>query len=81
MKLIAHSSKIGTVGELAEALNKMPKDTEISPLGALAHLVYDENKGVAYLDEDFSWIEDDDEYDDLERQIEEAESEEEAELD
>ena len=73
MKLIAHSSKIGTVGELAEALNKIPKDTPISPLGALSHLVYDEKNNLAYLDEDFSWIEDDQEYEDLEKQIEAAE--------
>lgn len=51
----------------------MPKDTPISPLGALSHLVYDEKNNLAYLDEDFSWIEDDQEYEDLEKQIETAE--------
>ena len=49
---------ISTVGQLREALDKLPSDAPLNPFGAPnAALVYDTNKKTAYIDDDFSWAE------------------------
>ena len=46
------------------ALNQMPADTKISPFGSSqSKLVYIPNDNIAYLDEDLSFLEEDEEYD------------------
>jgi len=47
---------ISTVGELAKALNRLPPETAISPFGSEScKLVYSPEEQRAYIDEDFSW--------------------------
>ena len=49
--------RISTVGQLAKALSQLPPDTEIAPFGSGdARLVYKESEGRAYIDEDFSFL-------------------------
>lgn len=49
---------IENTGELARALSELPCDTPLSPFGSSnCKLVYDDNKKVAYIDEDFSFAE------------------------
>lgn len=64
MKLI--TKNISTVGQLAKALSQLPPDTTIQPFGSEdAALVYDKESEIAYIDEDFSWAEDDELDDEL----------------
>lgn len=66
MKLI--TKNIQTVGQLQEALKSLPKDATLNPFGSpVTSLVYDEKTGTAYLDEDFSWTEDQEPKEDLEK--------------
>lgn len=52
-------NEISTTGELMEALNKMPPDTQLYPFGSTgAKLIYDKKHGCAYIDEDISLIDD-----------------------
>jgi hypothetical protein len=52
---------ISNVGELTEALSKLPPETGISPFGSEnCKLVYDEENKVAYIDEDFGFLEEED---------------------
>lgn len=49
--------QITNVGELADELKKLPPDTPINPFGSPnATLAYDKEKNVAYIDEDFSFL-------------------------
>lgn len=60
-----------TVGELMEALSKLPPETPLNPFGSSnALLFYIKKDKRAYLDEDYDWIEDEDIYNELEDQIE-----------
>lgn len=53
MKVI--TKNISTVGQLMKALSKLPSDALLNPFGSeCAHLVFDEKKNQAYIDEDFS---------------------------
>ena len=46
---------ISNIGELKEALNKIPDDTEIHPFGSdNCKLLYDKDNKIAYIDEDIS---------------------------
>lgn len=57
MKLI--TKNISTVGQLQRALSQLPPDTALNPFGSEdAALVYDKKNEIAYIDEDFSWAED-----------------------
>lgn len=57
MKLM--TKNISTVGQLQRALSQLSPDTVLNPFGSeCAALVYDKKAGVAYIDEDFSWAED-----------------------
>lgn len=57
MKLICKNIK--TVGQLQNALSQLPSDTILNPFGSEnASLVYDKKNEIAYIDEDFSWAED-----------------------
>lgn len=59
MKVILEEIK--TTGDLADALSKLPRNTKISPFGStICRLIYDENNKRAYIDEDFSWSDEDD---------------------
>lgn len=59
MKVILEEIK--TTGDLADALYKLPKNTKIYPFGStVCKLVYDETNKMAYIDEDFSWSDEDD---------------------
>lgn len=54
MKVI--TKNINTVGQLMKALSKLPSDAVLNPFGSeCAHLVFDEKNNQAYIDEDFSW--------------------------
>lgn len=54
-----------------EALSKLPPETPLNPFGSSnALLFYIKKDKRAYLDEDYSWIEDEDIYNELEDQIE-----------
>ena len=58
------AENIDNVGQLIDALNQMPADTKISPFGSgQSKLVYIPNDNIAYLDEDLSFLEEDEEYD------------------
>lgn len=47
---------VSNVGDLVEALSKLPPETNISPFGSgECMLVYDEEEGNSYIDENFSW--------------------------
>jgi hypothetical protein len=49
--------KITTTGQLAKALAQLPSDTQLSPFGSeVAKLVYKESESRAYIDEDFSFL-------------------------
>lgn len=49
--------KITTTGQLAKALAQLPSDTQLSPFGSeIAKLVYKESESRAYIDEDFSFL-------------------------
>lgn len=57
MKVV--TKNISTVGQLMKALSKLPSDAVLYPFGAeCAHLVFDEKNNQAYIDEDFSWADD-----------------------
>ena len=49
--------RISTTSQLAKALASLPNDTEVSPFGSDgAMLIYKESEGRAYIDEDFSFL-------------------------
>ena len=53
---------INNVGELAEALSELPPETELYPFGSEdCKLVYDKENKIAYIDEDFGFLEEDEE--------------------
>ena len=53
------TKNISTVGQLVRALSQLPADIVLYPFGSeSAHLVYDEKNEQAYIDEDFSWADD-----------------------
>lgn len=65
MKVIL--TEINNTGDLAKALSELPPDTKLSPFGsAMCKLLYDEEDGRAYIDEDFSFLDDDFDDDDEE---------------
>ena len=52
--------QITNTGELAEALKALPSDTQINPFGSIdAKLVYDQENNIAYIDDDFSFLDED----------------------
>lgn len=52
---------ITTTGQLAKALSQLPPDTVINPFGAEGcKLIYKPSEERAYIDEDFSWLSDED---------------------
>lgn len=58
-------NEINNTGDLAKALSELPSDTVLYPFGSMmCKLVYDEENKQAYIDEDLSFMDDDD--DDLE---------------
>lgn len=58
-----------TVGQLTEALSKLNPDTPLNPFGSSsAVLFYSKTDDRAYLDEDYSWLNEND-YEDLDSQI------------
>lgn len=57
--LIIITDKIETVKDLLKGLEKLPDSASLNPFGsANAKLVYDKGKNIAYIDEDFSFLED-----------------------
>lgn len=57
--LIMITNNIENVKDLMKGLEKLPDNAALNPFGsANAKLVYDKNKNIAYLDEDFSFLED-----------------------
>lgn len=52
---------INTTGQLAKALSQLPPETTIQPFGSEdCILIYRPSEECAYLDEDFSWLNDED---------------------
>lgn len=59
MKIILN--EISNTGDLAKALSELPSDTVLYPFGSMmCKLVYDEESKQAYIDEDLSFMDDDD---------------------
>ena len=49
---------IDYTGDLAKALSELPPDTPLNPFGSTdCKLVYDDKAKIAYIDEDFSFAE------------------------
>ena len=52
---------IKTTGQLAKALSQLPPDTELFPFGSESCLlIYKKSTETAYIDEDFSFLSDED---------------------
>lgn len=59
IKLLAKN--ISTAGQLAKVLSQLPPDTELYPFGSeMTSLVYKPSEEKAYIDEDFSYLSEED---------------------
>jgi hypothetical protein len=63
--IILLTDKVTTVGDLKEALKDIPDDAVMHPFGSMnCKVVYSKDNNTAYLDEDISFL-DEDNFDDF----------------